>query len=488
MNFRLVSKISNMTLLIIAAAMVPAFFTALYYHERDIAIGLAVSSAVTAAISGAFLMAIKPANTTLKPREGYLVVSLCWVLSSCFGALPFLIGGYTSSPIDAFFESCASITTTGATVSVLELMPRGLLMWKAMMHWLGGMGILVFAISILPAVGVSGNNLFNAESSNIQQTKLSGRMSDSARTLYTMYFGFTISEFLLLFFSKMTTFDAIITTLGSVSTSGLFAHSSGLMSYNSIYIELVTAFFTIAVSVKFSLYQYLLRREYGKFFDPEVKAFLKILFIAFAFVTLDLYLHGSYGSIFETMRYALFQVIAFGTTTGYGIANYTLWPAFSRFILFLLFFVGGCAASTSGSIKVVRVFIAFKLVVRNIYQRLHPNAVVAVKVGNKAIPAKTVSSVTSFIFMFFLVFFIGTLILSLQNLDLKTTVSSAISMLSGTGIAFGSIGATGNFSVFCGPLRLVLCALMLLGRLELFTIIMIFTPSFWNPTRSQNVA
>lgn len=488
MNFKLVSKISNMTLLIIAVAMLPAVLTAVIYHETEIAIGLVVSSLITAAVSIAVLMAVKPSNKSLKPREGYLAVSLCWVLASFFGALPFLIGGYTTSFIDAFFESCASITTTGATVSVLELMPRGLLMWKAIMHWLGGMGILVFAISILPTVGVSGNNLFNAESSNIQQTKLAGRMSDSARTLYTMYFGFTISEFILLAFSKMTIFDAIITTLGSVSTSGLFAHSSGLMSYNSIYIELVTAFFTIAVSIKFALYQNLLHGDYKGFFNPEVRAFLKILFVAFAFVTLDLYLHGSYSSIFETMRYALFQVIAVGTTTGYGIADYTLWPAFSRFILFMLFFIGGCAASTSGSVKVVRVLIAFKLVVRNIYQRLHPNAVVAVKVGNKAIPAKTVSSVTSFIFMFFLVFFVGTLILSLQNLDLKTTVSSAISMLSGTGIAFGSVGATGNFSIFCAPLRLVLCALMILGRLELFTIIMIFTPSFWNPTRSQNVA
>ena len=486
MNFRLISKIVNMSILIIAFAMIPAACTAFYFGEKQIGLGLVFSAGITAAIAGGFLIAMKPSRTSLKPREGYLVVSLCWILSSCFGALPFLIGGYTTSIIDAFFESCASITTTGATVSVLELMPRGLLMWKAIMHWLGGMGILVFAISILPAVGISGNNLFNAESSNIQQTKLAGRMSDSARVLYTMYFGFTIAEFILLAFSKMTTFDAVITTLGSVSTSGLFAHSGGLMYYNSFYIELVTAFFTIAVSIKFLLYQYLLRGELRKFFDPEVKAFLKILLAAIFLITLDLVLHGSYSSIPEAMRYSVFQVIAVGTTTGYGIADYTLWPAFSRFVLFALFFIGGCAASTSGSVKVVRVLIACKLVVRNIYQRLHPNAVVAVKVGDKAIPAKTVSSVTSFIFTFFLVFLLGSLVLSLQNLDLNTTVSSAISMLSGTGIAFGSVGATGNFSIFCAPLRLVLCALMILGRLELFTLIMIFTPSFWNPSRSHS--
>ena len=210
------------------------------------------------------------------------------------------------------------------------------------------------------------------------------------------------------------------------------------------------------------------------------------MLVAFGLITIDLLLHGSYSSVPETLRHAGFQVIAVGTTTGYGITRYTTWPAFSRFVLFLLFFIGGCAASTSGSMKVVRVLIACKLVIRNIYQRIHPNAVVAVKIGDKAIPAKIVSSVTTFVFTYFLVFLLGTLILSLQNLDFNTTVSSAISMLSGTGIAFGSIGASGNFSVFCAPMRLVLCALMILGRLELFTLIMIFTPSFWNPSRSQS--
>lgn len=482
MNYKLIIRTINLLLLVIGVAMIPALITAEIYKEKYIAEGIGATIGVLLMCNLAILLGVHPTSTSVKPREGFIIAAACWIIAIFVGAMPFLATSYTSSYIDAIFESCASITTTGATVMSLESMPRGLLMWKSILHWLGGMGILVFVLSVLPAMGISGQNLFKAETSSI---KLEGRISDSAKIMYTMYFGFTLLEFALLAISKMSVFDAIINTLSSVSTSGLGAHNMGLSYYDSIYIELIIAFFTIAVSLNFSLYHHLLTGNLKEFFGIEIKVFLGIVATAAVLITANLCFTGQYDSIPEDIRYGVSQTISMATTTGYGIADYVNWPSFSKFILFALMFVGGCTSSTSGSIKVYRIIIAFKLVLRNIYQRLHPHAVKAVKIGHNAVSAPAVSQASSYIFVFIATFIVGTLVLSLQGLDIKTTVTSSIAMLSNTGIAFGRVGGSGCFDVFVGPYRLVLCVLMLLGRLELFTLLMLFTPAFWNPAKTK---
>lgn len=482
MNRKLIIKTILMLILILGVAMLPAAAVSLACHEMKVAAGIGITSLGLMIFSGISLFFVRPTSSTLKPREGFLVVTACWFLASVAGSLPFLISGYTHSVTDAFFESCASITTTGATIMDLQIIPRGLLLWKAVMQWLGGMGILVFVISILPMMGISGQNLFRAESSSV---KMAGRISDSAKVLYGTYLTLTFSEFVLLVLGGMSVFDAVINTMSSVSTSGVFIHSGGLEYYNSVFIESVIAFFTVAVSVNFTSYHSIVNKKYREFFTEEIKVFLSIIMVASIMIATNLLYYHHYDTFGETIRCSFFQVTAIATTTGYSTATYTDWPSFSKFILFALFFIGGCTTSTSGSIKVARIIIAFKLVGRNIYQRLHPRAVVAVKIGRKAVPANVVSWTTSYIFLFILTFIVGSLVLSLQGLDLKTTISASISMLSNTGLAFGAIGSAGNFSIFGTPLRMFLCFLMFLGRLELFTVLILFTPAYWHPDKTK---
>lgn len=487
MNWKLILKVISILLFILGIAMIPAMLTSLSYGEIEEAFAFFKTAGSLCAICLCGIIFIRPESKTLHPRDGYLIVALCWILCSLIGALPFVLSGYTNSFIDAFFESCAAFTTTGATVMIVEFIPKGIMMWLAISHWLGGMGILVFAISLLPALGIAGQNIFKAESPGLQVTKMTTRISDNAKILYLMYIGLSIIEFCMLMLGGMGVFDAIINTLGSISTSGLFSHSEGLAYYDSVYVELILAIFTIFASINFSLYHLLLRgRIVDITKDIELRVFIFIILCTSTLIGLNLYFTNTYESFGDIVRYSLFQVTSFATTSGYAVIDYTVWPTFSKALLFILMFIGGCGASTCGSIKVVRIIVAVKLVLRNIYQRLHPRAVVAVKVGGKAISAPVVSQVTSFIFTFFLIFLVGSIILSLQGLDITTTVSSAIAMLSNTGLSFGAVGATSNYSVFCPALRLVLCLLMLIGRLEIFTILFLFAPSFWNHSKATS--
>lgn len=484
-NYRMIIKILGVITLIVGISMLPSLLCAYLYDDSDEIRAFLISSVITAGTGAVVCLFSKSGRAKFRVREGYLVVSLCWLLASCFGALPYLFSDFTASPVDSFFESVSGFTTTGCTVIDITSTPKSLLMWKATAHWLGGMGILVFVISILPALGVNGQTIARAETPGPVLQKMAVRMSDSAKILYLMYFSFTVLEFILLNFSaSMTSYEALINTLGSISTGGLFAHADGLAYYDSLYVEIVMSVFMFLASVNFLLYHYAINRKWAYVLkDVELRAFCAIIAISVTICSVGLYWLGNAPSFGDALRDSFFQVISIITTTGYASADYTAWPSLCSTVLFTLLFIGGCAASTSGSIKVVRVLVFLKLIWRGFYKRIHRRSVVAIKLGGEAVSAPVVSSITVFIFMYMSLFLFSCLVLSLQNLDLETTIGTAAGLLSNTGIALGEIGVSGNYAVFHPALKLYLCLLMIMGRLELFTIFILFTRNFWGKDR-----
>ncbi|MDR3295403.1 MAG: TrkH family potassium uptake protein [Clostridiales Family XIII bacterium] len=485
MNFHVISKITGVIILMIALAMVPALLISLAMGEGGMSRAFIASILPLLVLGGVLILATKPLSTRLRMREGVFIVALCWILASALGALPYIFSGVIPGFIDAFFESAAGFSTTGATLLAdLPGIPRGLMFWRSLSHWLGGMGILVFAISILPALGIGALNIAKAETTGPGLEKVTTRISDNAKFLYVIYFAFSVLEFLLLLLGKMNPYDAAIHMFGSMSTGGLSNYDKGIAEFNSPYIEFVVAFFCILASVSFIAYNELFHRRWREFFrEPEVRAFFFILVASIAFIGVRLRISGIGDSAADSLRLAFLQVSAFITSSGYVSTDYAAWPMVCQWILLMLLFMGGCSSSTAGGIKIVRVLVLFRLIHRNFYKRLHPRAVVAVKLGGRTVSAENVSNITVFILMYFVVFLGSTLLLSLDGQDLGTTLSAAAARLSNNGVGFGKIGYGGTYDIFSAPARLFLSVLMILGRLELFTVLILLTPSYWRPNR-----
>lgn len=465
---------------ITGGSMFPCFLAACLYHENFIAPTFLISSLMITTVGVFMIIKTKPVTITLRFREGYFVVALGWVLVSILGAIPYisLVNGNLN---DAFFESVSGFTTTGCTLVSIDRFAKSLMLWKAITHWLGGMGILVFVISILPALGAGAQKLITAETPGPKLDKVRTKFTDSAKTLYIIYSVFTVSEFLLLVAGPMDTYDAIINTLGSISTGGLFSRSEGFSYYNSIYIEFVISFFTILSAISFTQYDLLIKGKFREVLrNRELQFFIMLLVGCSLVVSSNLLWNNICSSPLQALRYGFSQVTGFITTSGYVITNFDNWPSLTKMILFSLMFVGGCAASTCGSVKIIRIMVLFKLISRGIYRRIHPNAVVAVKIGDEPLPAEMVSQITGFLLTYMAIFLAGSCVLSLDNLDIETTMSSVASALSNTGIGLGQLGSSANYHMFSGFGRFFLAMLMIVGRLELFTVIVLFSPVFWS--------
>lgn len=423
-------------------------------------------------------------QSSLRSRDGFLIVTLCWLLASLIGMFPYQLSGETSSWADAFFESTSGVTTTGATALPLGLTSRSLILWKALSHWLGGMGILVFVISVLPALGISGQSIVRAEAPGPVYQKTTTRVSSSARMLYLTYFAFSAAEFILLMLSgKMSCFEAVITTLGSVSTGGLTPVPGGVASFHSLYVEMVVAVFCILASINFVLYHYVVSGRIGQALrDIELRAYLVIIAAATVLCSIGLLRTGDYDLSHATVE-AFFQTASMASTAGYVKTVGLVWPVSCHLVLLTVMIIGGCSASTAGSVKVVRILVMMKLIARNCIRRVHPRSVVAVKLGGNAVSAPVVSNITAFLLTYAGLVFISALILSLQGYDMEVNLTTAIAMLSNTGTAVTHAVATGTFSFFNPGLKIFLCALMITGRLELFTVIILFTRNFWGKNR-----
>ncbi len=485
LNYRAIIKISGILILILAGLMLPSLLVSFFYGEGD-AINAFLLSIFSMLLVGSMItFTVKADFAHLKIRDGFAIVALCWTLSSLLGAIPFIISGYIPNFFDAFFETVSGFTTTGSSILTdIEALPKGLLFWRSFTHWVGGMGILVLAIALLPMLGINGQRIARAETTGPIFGKLTPKISESSKILYTIYVGMTLLEIILLLPGEMTLFDAMIHTFGSVGTGGFSNYNTSIAHYDNAYYEIVISVFMLLAATNFTLYYYVLKGRWKDFFsDSELRLYLLIVAISVLLIAFNLWLNDSYNSMGQSVRYALFQSASIITTTGYASANYDLWPAFSKMILFILMFIGGCSSSTGGGIKVIRILLLFKLLRRGVGIRLHPRAVFSTKINEKPIPADTISAVVSFIFLYMGIYFVGTLLLSLENFDLITTASAVAACLGNIGPGFNLVGPVLNYSIFSDLSKLMLSILMLVGRLELFTIILLFTRYFWNPDK-----
>jgi trk system potassium uptake protein TrkH len=464
--------------------MVPSLLVSLWYREAAMAKAFA-GAILPMGLAGLLLIAATgPMTDSLNMREGVLIVAQCWAIASVLGALPYMLSGATPNFIDALFESASGFSTTGATLfEDLSLIPKGLMFWRSMTHWLGGMGILIFAISILPALGIGALSLAKAEAPGPTLDKAATRISDNAKILYAIYLSLSALEFVLLMAAGMGPYDSAIHTFAGMGTGGLSSYGQGVAGAGSL-ANFTIAVFCLLSSVNFIAYSALAGRKWREFVgDTEIKAFACVILGASALIGLALWLYGTYATPGESLWQAFLQVSAFASTSGYSTADYRLWPHVCQWLLFMLMLCGGCSSSTAGGIKLIRVLIMFKLIYRNFYKRLHPSAVVSVKLGGRVVSAENASNITVFILMYFLVIFAGSLALSIDGKDILTTSSAVTAALSNSSLGFGKIGYLASFDVFSAPARLLLAFLMIAGRLELFTVFILFTPAYWRTDR-----
>lgn len=477
-HFSSVIHILGLLLMFLAVAMVLPVSFSLYYGDGDhIAL---LTSAVVTLISGLLFFRATRFEHDLRPKEGFAVVTFAWVSLSLFGCLPFVLSGAIPSFTDAFFETMSGFTTTGATILTdVERLPHGLLFWRSLTHWIGGMGIIVLSLAILPFLGIGGMQLFKAEVPGPVADKLTPRIAETAKILWGVYVLLSAAEALLLWLGGMSVFDALCHTFGTMATGGFSTRNASIGAYDSAYIDHVVIVFMLLAGTSFALHYRLLRGDLRAYFrSPEFLFFLSIIGIAVLIIGLDTYLEH-YRDIGEAWRRTLFQVTAILTTTGYGTADYEEWAFTSQFVLFILMFIGGCAGSTGGGMKVVRVHLLVKVVFNEFTHLIHPHAVRPVRIGRNTIPGDVIWNVVGFFITFMLIFVAGVLVMSALGLDMATSFGAVAATINNIGPGLGDVGPTDNYAQIPTAGKWILSFLMLVGRLEVFTVIILFSPSFW---------
>ena len=435
--------------------------------------------ALLLAVIGLALGLRAPKRTSLYARDGFAVIALAWILMSVFGAMPFVISGDIPYFVDAFFETVSGFTTTGASIlTAVEPLSRGSLFWRSFTHWVGGMGVLVFVMAILPMTDGHGMHLMRAEVPGPSVGKLVSRMGDTAKILYGIYLVMTVIEIILLLVGGMPLFDACIHAFGTAGTGGFSSRNVSVGAYNSAYFDVVIGIFMLLFGVNFNLYYFLLIKRFRDVFhSEELRAYLVIVGAAVAAIAADI--AHIYGSVAQSLRYSFFQVASIITTTGYATADFNTWPVFSKAILVILMFVGACAGSTGGGIKVARVVILCKTSLSDMRKMLHPNAVTTVWFEGKPLTDRSIRSVHLFLTVYILIFTASVLLLSLERFDLVTTFTAVASCINNIGPGLEVVGPMGNFSAFSPAAKLLLAFDMLVGRLEIFPMLLLFAPSIW---------
>ena len=437
--------------------------------------------ALLLAVIGLALGLKAPKRSSLYARDGFAVVALAWVLMSAFGAMPFVISGDIPHFVDAFFETVSGFTTTGASIlTEIEPLGRGVLFWRSFTHWVGGMGVLVFVMAILPMSAGDGHgmHLMRAEVPGPSVGKLVSRMGDTAKILYGIYLAMTVMEIVLLLLGGMPLFDACIHAFGTAGTGGFSSRNLSVGAYDSVYFDVVIGVFMLLFGVNFNLYYFLLIKRFRDVFrSEELRAYLLIVGAAVAAIAADI-VH-IYGTVGRSLRYAFFQVASIITTTGFATADFNAWPEFSRAILVILMFVGACAGSTGGGVKVARVVILCKTSLGDMRKMLHPNAVTTVRFEGKPLTDRSIRSVHLFLTVYILIFTVSVLLLSLDRFDLTTTFTAVAACINNIGPGLEVVGPMGNYAQFSPAAKLLLSFDMLVGRLEIFPMLLLFAPSIW---------
>jgi len=477
-NIRLTLRILGALLLFLSAALLLPIPFSLYYNDGALP-ALLLASGVTLAV-GLALFYFCRSQRELSLRDGFAIVTFGWVIYSLFGALPFIFSGAIPSSLDACFETMSGFTTTGATILVqVESLPKSLLLWRALTHWLGGMGIIVMSLAILPMLGVGGMQLFRAEVPGPTADRLKPRIQDTAKLLWGVYVLLTSAEVVLLMFGGMSFFDALCHAFATLATGGFSTRNASVGAYNSAYIDGVITLFMFLAGVNFSLHYQALRGRLGEFWrNEEFRVYLGVTL--FATLAVMWFNHGTvYSSLFDNLRYSSFQVSSILTTTGFGTADYELWPVASQYLLVFLMFIGGCAGSTGGGIKVARMLLLFKHAHVQLFRLIHPRAVRLVKLGTMPVNHDVMQSILGFFALYMGIFVFASFLMAASGQDLVTAGTSVIATLGNIGPGLGMVGPTDHYGHVAPFGKGVLIVCMLLGRLELFTVLVLIFPTFW---------
>ena len=500
MSRKLIFHTLGNLLICLAGTMLLPLSIGIYYfvsasEPKDDMMAFVYATIVTLCVGLILRFTIKPSEPELGIREGFAIVTLGWVVAAFFGSFPYLFAGIFSiegrtSWVEfsfCYFESMSGFSTTGATVlTEIEHLSHAMLFWRSFSHWLGGMGIVVLAVAILPMLGVGGMQLFRAEAPGPQTDRLTPRIAQTAKLLWGVYILLSVVETLLLWLGDMTLFDALCHTFGTMATGGFSTKNGSIAHYNSVYIETVITVFMFLAGTNFALHYRALRGDVKSYFkDTEFRFYCIVVFVGILLISWNIVrfknIDGQvpYDSVWDSIRYAAFQVLSITSTTGYGTADFEMWPALSQFILITLMFYGGCAGSTGGGMKQIRFLLLIKQSGAEIKRLIFPHAILPIRVNDRVVPSEVLTHVLGFFFFFIGIFAIVTCIMSTLGLDLITAASCTIAAMGNIGPGLGDVGPLDNYAHIATAGKFILSFCMLLGRLEIYTVLILFSSNFW---------
>ena len=475
MNYKMIRNILGWLLLFEAGFMLVPLITGLCYAEAEVW-SFAVTALICAAI-GSLCIWKKPKDPVLYAREGFVIVALSWIILSLFGAIPFFVSGTIPNYVDAVFETVSGFTTTGASIlTAVEPLPRCMLMWRSFTHWVGGMGVLVFIMAFIPLSGGQNMHIMKAESPGPSVSKLVPRVKTTALILYSIYLGLTLIQFILLLCGGLSVFEALTTAFGTAGTGGFGVLNDSMASY-SPYIQWVVIAFMLLFSVNFSCYYLLLLGRIKDAFNAELRTFIAVVGTVMLVVTLNV--RGLFDTLGEALRHVAFTVASLISTTGFSTENFDAWPELSRTLLVLIMFIGACAGSTGGGLKVSRLMILFRGAFNEIGNLIHPRRVKRITIDGHPVEPEVVRATNVYMMWYVLLFMVSVILISFDDHDLVTNFTAVAATINNIGPGLSLVGPTGNFAFFSIPSKLVLIFDMLAGRLELFPMLVLFAPQTW---------
>ena len=481
MHLGTVFRVISVIVLVVCIFMLAPIAYAFRFGETDLLPAFLIPMAISVVFAGLVFLITNRRQRTLGAKDGFLLVSGSWLLSALVGALPFVISGAIPDIADAYFESMSGFTTTGASILTnIESTPKSILFWRSLTHWLGGMGIVVLASAILPILGIGAYKLMKAEAPGPSMDKITPRVAQTAKILWIIYLALTIAETLLLMIGGMSLYDALTHTFGTLATGGFSPRNASVGHYQSAYIDVVITVFMVMAGINFVLYFRLFTGQVLSVFrNTELKAYIGFFVITSVAMAIVLSAKEFYPTFAMSLRFASFQSATILTTTGYVTTDYALWPEAAQIVLFGLMFVGGCSGSTGGSIKVIRIVTLAKLAVHEMKYLAHPNKVFRIRIGGDVVKKGIVYTIAAFFFLYIALLVLIAIVAATSGADLKTSFSSALVTLGNIGPGFGKIGPTGNYAFYPAYVKWVLSFAMMAGRLEIYTVLILFTPVFW---------